>query len=95
MGLLSLDDAGEEAVAAWLANSPDNQSIARVEELLYDVSYGRALSPKWYVRRDLRTASDRLVEVTPNLIVVIRTYSDQDPEQMFSVVRIVDAGRRR
>lgn len=86
---------GEEAVAAWIATSPDNQSIARVEELLYDVSYGRAVSPKWYVRRDLRTPSDRLVEVLPELVVVIRTYSDQDPERMFSVVRIVDVRHRR
>jgi type II secretory pathway component PulC len=55
---------------------------------------GARLSPKWYVTPDLGVASDRLVEVVPNLVVVIRTYSAQDPEQMFSVVRIVDVGRR-
>ena len=90
MGPLGLDDAGDEAVAAWLAIDPDSQSVARVLELLQDVSYRRALSPKWYVTRDLLVRSDRLVEVLPNLVVVIRTYSDEDPERMFSVVRIVD-----
>ena len=91
MDPLGLDDAGDEAVAAWLATDPDSQSVARVLELLQDVSCRRALSPKRYVTRDLLVQWDRLVEVLPSLVVVVRTYSDEDPERLFSVVRIVDA----
>ena len=91
MGPLSLDDAGDEAVASWLASYPDGEAIARVADLLDDVSHRRPLPPKWFVTQDLLVRSDRLVEVLPRLVVVIRTYSDDDPERMFSVVRIVHA----
>jgi hypothetical protein len=93
VGPLSLDDAGDEAVAAWLATHPDVEASCRVAELLDDVGHRRALSPSWYVTRDPYVTSDKLVEVLPRLVVVIRTYSDENPEQMFSVVRIVDARR--
>jgi len=93
VGPLGLDDAGDEAVAAWLATHPDVAAIARVAELLDDVSHRRALSPSWFVTRDPVAASDRLIEVLPRLVVVIRIYSEEDPERMFSVVRIVDARR--
>jgi hypothetical protein len=42
VGSLALDDAGEEAVGAWLATSPDSRTIALVFELLQDLGYGRA-----------------------------------------------------
>lgn len=92
MTVFSLDDAGDEAVAAWLANYPDGEAVARVVDLLDDVSAGRALSPKWHVTRDLHVESDRLIEVRPGLIVVVRLYSDEDPVHMYSVVRIVEVG---
>jgi hypothetical protein len=47
------------------------------------------------VTRDLLVRSDRLVEVLQSLVVVIRIYSDEDPERMFSVVRIVDDRQAR
>jgi hypothetical protein len=95
VGPLRLDEAGDEAVSAWLATHPDVEAIARVAELLDDVSHRRALSPNWFVTRDPVVASDRLVEVLTGLVVVIRIYSDEDPEEMFSVVRIVSATNLR
>jgi hypothetical protein len=72
VGPLRLDDAGDEAVAAWPAVHPDVEASSRVAELLDDVSHRRALSPNWYVTRDPYVASDQLVEVLPRLVAVIR-----------------------
>lgn len=86
----TLDDAGDEIVANWLVTIPDGTARARVMELLDDIGRGFPLSPKWRVVPDLLVPSDRVVEVSDRLVIVIRLYSDEDPKRMFSVVRIVD-----
>jgi hypothetical protein len=89
--LYTLDAAGDQVLATWLETYPDGEAIHLVITLLRMVECGEPITNRFAHGNDVASvADDHLVEVRPGLLVAIRLYSDEDPEHMYSVVRIID-----
>jgi hypothetical protein len=88
MSSRGIDAAGYAVLGAWIT-SASAADINVVYELLHEIEWHREWRTNWYCQRDLATG-DWLVWPREGLLVVIREFSDEDPETAFSVVRILE-----
>ncbi len=84
------DEAGDAVLDEWIGR-PDStpEQIRAVHELIDDIKWGREWTLKWHATPDLITRGDLIVRIHDGPIVVIRPFSDQNPEHMFGIVRII------
>ncbi|MGH8867928.1 MAG: hypothetical protein ACRDYU_08015 [Actinomycetes bacterium] len=86
----ALDTHGDLVVSNWLNSPHANPRLTQLLfELLDDLRWGRPLQHAWDVRRDQTDPTDRLVYLPDSWVVVVRMFSDEDPEHMFSILSIV------
>ena len=81
---LGIDAEGQARLDLWAASaSSDDQN--RVEQLLYDVRWQNDWKTSWMANRDPFERSDWIITVHDELVVVIREFSDEDPQNMIGV----------
>lgn len=86
-----LDEYGDWVLAEWLRSDDAYQEgvVQRLRSLLDKIEAERPLTERWAYDISTPSPHDLLVwlgEGGP--VVTIRLYSDEDPENMFSIVRI-------
>lgn len=89
MAHLELDAHGQQVLIAWFATGPTLGDIDVVEDILARYAARDPISPRWHTRRDLVT-DDLVISPRDGLQIVVRAFSDDDPEHQFSLVAILD-----
>lgn len=89
MSHLELDTHGRIVLTSWFSTGPSWDDIDVVEEILARYAARDPISQRWHTRRDLGTG-DLIVSPHDGLQIIIRAYSDDDPERQFSLIAILD-----
>jgi hypothetical protein len=80
-----LDEAGADALVRWFSTHPDLEDSDLVESVLEEIEGEGAWKTRWYSPgRDLTTGG-WIIEPRPGLWVVVKEYSDEDPQRAFSL----------
>lgn len=80
-----LDSAGADALIRWFGTHPEIADIDLVEGVLEEVEGEGAWRTRWHSPgRDLATGA-WIIEPRPGLWVVVKEFSEEDPERAFSL----------
>jgi hypothetical protein len=83
VGPRGIDQAGADNVKRWVSDA-DPRDVNVVRELLHQVEWQQPWKNDWFLQR-FPGSDDYVVWPRPGLLVVIREFSDYDPEGCFSV----------
>lgn len=84
---LGLDEHGEQILIGWLRTAPSLDDIVLVEEVIDRYAAGDPIGQRWHTTRDVATG-DLIVSPRSDVTIVIRSFSDADPECRFTIVGI-------
>jgi len=81
-----LDDTGRTRLREW-AEDADPRDVNRVKNVLYEVAHQHAWKTNWNCRQ-FPGSDDWIVYPRDGLVLVVREFSDEDPESAFSIVSL-------
>jgi hypothetical protein len=84
------DHEGDRQLSDWLEGPHATpERVAQVKQLIDDISWGRSWQTRWHAVLDIITRSDWIVRLPDGPTVVIRPFSDENPQTMFGVVALI------